>query len=62
MIFKNYAQFTDCISEINNKQIDDVKNMDVKMNTYDLNDLIEYRLFTNVWNFMTILQNSTSSR
>ena len=39
VIFKNYASFTDCISEINNTQIDNTKYIDVVMPMYDL---IEY--------------------
>ena len=37
--FKNCAPFTNCISEINNTQIDNVKYTDVVMPLYDL---IEY--------------------
>ena len=29
VVFKNSAQFTDCISEINNRQRDDAKDIDV---------------------------------
>ena len=29
LVFKNSAQFTDCISEINNRQRDDAKDIDV---------------------------------
>ena len=39
VIFKNYAQFTDSISEINNTQIDHAKDVDVVMSMYSL---IEY--------------------
>ena len=39
VIFKNCAPFTDCISEINNTQIDNAKDIDVVMPMYDL---IEY--------------------
>ena len=31
VIFKNCAPFTDCISEINNTQIDNAKYIDVEM-------------------------------
>ena len=37
--FKNCAQFTNCISEINNTQIDNVKDIDIVMPMYNL---IEY--------------------
>ena len=34
--FKNCARFTDCISEINNAQIDNAKEIDVLMPMYNL--------------------------
>ena len=37
--FKNCAPFTNCISEINNTQVDNAKDIDVVMPTYNL---IEY--------------------
>ena len=39
VIFKNFAPFTDCSSEINNTQIDNAKDTDVVMQLYNL---IEY--------------------
>ena len=39
VIFKNCAPFTNCISEINNTQIDNTKDIDVVMSMYNL---IEY--------------------
>ena len=39
VIFKNYAPFTNCISEINNTQIDNAKDIDIVMHMYNL---IEY--------------------
>ena len=39
IIFKNCAPFTDCISEINNTQVDNAKDLDVVMLMYNL---IEY--------------------
>ena len=36
VVFKNRAPFTDCISEINNTQIDNAKDIDVAMPMYDL--------------------------
>ena len=39
VIFKNCVPFTDCISEINNTQIDNAKYVDVVMQMYNL---IEY--------------------
>ena len=39
VIFKNCAPFTDCISKINNTQVDNAKDIDVVM---PLHNLIEY--------------------
>ena len=39
VIFKNCAPFTDCITEINNAQVDDAQKIDVVMPMYNL---IEY--------------------
>ena len=39
VIFKNRAPFTNCISEINNTQVDNVKDIDIVMPMYNL---IEY--------------------
>ena len=39
VVFKNCAPFTDCISKINNTQIDSTKDIDVVMPMYNL---IEY--------------------
>ena len=39
VIFKNCAPFTNCISEINNTQIDNAKDIDIIMPMYNL---IEY--------------------
>ena len=39
VIFKNYTPFTDCITEINNTQIDDAQKTDIAMPMYNL---IEY--------------------
>ena len=36
VIFKNCAPFTDCITEINNTQIDDAQKIDVVMPMYNL--------------------------
>ena len=36
MIFKNFAPFTDCISEINNTEVDNAKDIDVVMPMYNL--------------------------
>ena len=39
VIFNNCVPFTDCISRINNTQVDDVHNIDVVMSMYNL---VEY--------------------
>ena len=39
VIFKNFVPFIDCVSEINNNQINNSKNIDVVMPIYNL---IEY--------------------
>ena len=36
VVFKNCTPFTDCISEINNTQIDNVKDIDVVIPMYSL--------------------------
>ena len=36
LIFKNCAPFTDCISEINNTQVDNVKYIDIVLPIYNL--------------------------
>ena len=36
VIFKNCAPFTNCISEINNTQIDNAKDIDIVMPMYNL--------------------------
>ena len=35
-MFKNYAPFTNCISKINNTQVDNAKNIDILMQMYNL--------------------------
>ena len=35
VIFKNCAPFTDCITEINNTQLDDAEKIDIVMHMYD---------------------------
>ena len=36
VIFKNCAQFTYCISKINNTQVDNTKDIDIVMSMYNL--------------------------
>ena len=40
-MFKNYSPFTDCISEINNTQIVNAKDIDVVMNMHNLMEFSE---------------------
>ena len=47
VIFKNWAPFTDCISEANNTQIDNAKYIDVIIPMYN---------FIDVWRCVAILQ------
>ena len=38
IILKNYAPFTDCISEINNKKVDNAQEIDITMPMYSLTE------------------------
>ena len=44
VIFKNCAPFTNCISKINNTQIDNAAFIDIVMPMYNLQYRIEYRI------------------
>ena len=55
VIFKNCALFTYCISEINNTQIDNAKDLDVVMPMYNLKEYSN-NYSKKIWNFMAILQ------
>ena len=54
VIFKNCATFTNCISEINNTQIGNAKDIDIVMNAYNL---LEYsdNYSKNIRKFLAIL-------
>ena len=54
VIFKNCAPFTNCISKINNEQIDNAEYIDIVMQMYNL---IEYshNYSKNILKFMTVL-------
>ena len=41
VVFKNCAPFTDCISEINNAQVDNAKETDAVTNMYNLKECNE---------------------
>ena len=63
VVFKNCAPFTNCISKINNTQIDNAKYMDVVMSIYNL---IEYsdnysKISRSLWQYYkdeTVLSNA----
>ena len=42
VVFKNYAPFSDCISEINNTQVDNAKDLNVVMLLYNLLEYSDY--------------------
>ena len=44
VIFKNCAPFTNCISEINNTQIDDVQDVNIAMPRYNLIEMLNLKL------------------
>ena len=53
IIFKNYAPFTNCISKINNTQVDNAKDIDTVM---PIHNLIEYsdnysKTFGSLWQY-----------
>ena len=41
-IFKNCAPFTNCISEINNRQVDNAKDIDIVMPMYNLKEYSDH--------------------
>ena len=52
VIFKNFAPFTHCITEINNTQVDDAQKIDIVM---PMDNLIEYGDAYSKASFMAIL-------
>ena len=61
VMFKTFPPFTDCISEINNTQVDHAKGIDVVMPMYDL---IEYsnnysKISKILWQYYRNEQNAT---
>ena len=58
---KNCAPFINCISEINNTQVDNAKDIDIVMPIYNL---IEYsdNYSKNIWKFMAILYRYASCK
>ena len=52
IIFKNFAPFTDSISEINNTQIDNARDIDVVMPIYNLIEYSDnYRKTSEIWQY-----------
>ena len=53
VIFKNCAPFTDCITKINNTQVDDAQKIDVVMPMYNLIEYSDAYLKTseNLWQY-----------
>ena len=60
VIFKNCAPFTNCISEINNTQIDNAKDIDIVMPMYNL---IEYsdNYATSLWQYSKDIPSQTDN-
>ena len=52
VIFKNFAPFTNCISQINNTQVDDAHDIDLVMSMYNLYNSYDTYLKTlgGLWN------------
>ena len=54
-MFKNCAPFTDCISEINNTQVDDSQNIDLVIPMYNLIECINNysKTLGSLWKYYT---------
>ena len=54
-MFKNCAPFTDCISEINNTQVDDSQNIDLVIPMYNLIECINNysKTLGSLWQYYT---------
>ena len=53
VVFKNCAPFTNCISEINNTQVDNAKDIDIVMHMYNLIEYSDYYVKTSgsLWQY-----------
>ena len=53
VIFKNCAPFTNCISEINNTQVDNAKDIDIVMPMYNLLEYSDHysKTFGSLWQY-----------
>ena len=62
-IIKSCAQFTNCIREINNTQIDNAKDIDIVMSMYNLIEIVIIILKNlGIWDFMALLMRCTIFR
>ena len=52
---KNCVPFTNCISEINNTQIENAKDIDMAMPMYNLREYSD-NYAKNIWKFVAVLQ------
>ena len=58
--FKNCAQFTDCISEINNTQADNWKDIDIAMSLSNLSEWSDnYLKIGSLWQYYRDKANAT---
>ena len=60
VIFKNCSVFTDCLTEVNNTQVDNAKFLDIVMNMYNLIECSDN--YSNIWKSVAILYRYTCSR
>ena len=56
MAFKHCAPFINCITEINNTQVGNAKDIDVVMPMYNLIEYSGDNYAKNIWKFVAILQ------
>ena len=60
LIFKNCSVFTDCLTEVNNTQVDNAKFLDIVMNMYNLIECSDN--YANIWKSVAILYRYACSR
>ena len=61
VVLKNFASFTDCITEVNNTQVDDGQKIDIVMPTHNL---VEYsaaylKISGSLWDTTALIDNDT---
>ena len=61
VVFKNCASFTDCITEVNNTQVDDGQKIDIVMPTHNLVECSAAYLKTSgsLWDTTALIDNDT---